>query len=149
MDNKERAKQIKKIANDDTLNDLSKRLKIGAIITSAFKEKGFDIILTGGTAVEYYTAGNYMTGDSDYHIRADADKEKIMHELGFIGENRNYRLDGQYIEFVSTEYMGEKDRVIKQKTKYGDINIIGLEDILIDRINGTKFFDQVTPVYEE
>ena len=149
MNNSERKRLIQKLVSDSSLDPLSRRLKIGAIISSAFKEDGFDIILTGGSAVEFYTAGNYMTGDIDFHVYADADKERIMHELGFKGQLRNYHLEDEYIEFVSTEYMGDRDRIITQFNEFGSVKIIGLEDILIDRVKGTKFSDQASPVYEE
>ena len=44
MNNSERKRLIQKLVSDSSLDPLSRRLKIGAIISSAFKEDGFDII---------------------------------------------------------------------------------------------------------
>lgn len=144
MNNIERAKLIKKIISDRALDSLTKRLYLGSIISAAFKDEGFDIILVGGSAVEFYTAGGYMTGDADFHVYANADKERVMHELGFEGNSRNYSLGDQYIEFVSDKFSGNRNRVITQKCAYGYVKIIGLEDILLDRIAASgNHFEQV------
>lgn len=149
MNNKERAERIRKVISDTSSDPLIKRIKLGTLISEAFSERGIDIILTGGSAVEFYTAGNYMTGDMDFHVRENSQKEEIMRELGFSGQGRNFYLEDAYVEFISTEYMGSKDRALIQKNEFGTLKIIGLEDILLDRIRGAKFWDDATPVYEE
>ena len=132
------------------MDPLTKRLYLGSIISAAFKDEGFDIILVGGSAVEFYTAGGYMTGDADFHVYANADKERVMHELGFEGNSRNYSLGDQYIEFVSDKFSGNRNRVITQKCAYGYVKIIGLEDILLDRIavSGNHFEQVLKPSAE-
>jgi hypothetical protein len=45
---------------------LEKAMKLSGLVTTVFKEAGWDLVVVGGSAVEFYTEGAYMSGDVDF-----------------------------------------------------------------------------------
>ncbi len=41
---------------------LERALKLSGLVTSLFRESGFGLVVVGGSAVEFYTEGDYMSG---------------------------------------------------------------------------------------
>ena len=59
---------IKKARNDiETTDDLlEKALKLSGLVSYLFAEAGWPLVVVGGSAVEFYTEGAYMSGDIDF-----------------------------------------------------------------------------------
>ena len=51
---------------ESTTDLLERALKLSGLITSLFAERGFKLVVVGGSAVEFYTEGGYMSGDIDF-----------------------------------------------------------------------------------
>jgi hypothetical protein len=49
------------ISSTDDL--LERALKLSGLVTALFADIGFDLVVVGGAAVEFYTEGRYMSGD--------------------------------------------------------------------------------------
>ncbi len=46
--------------------DLSaKALLLAGLVSELFRERGFEPVVVGGSAIEFYTDGAYMSGDTD------------------------------------------------------------------------------------
>lgn len=69
----------------NTRNKLERQLYVAAAISCSFEKEGIYAVLVGGTVVEYYTAGEYTTGDIDMVLPPleKREVEKVMQELGF------------------------------------------------------------------
>ena len=69
----------------NTEKKLERQLYVAAAISGSFEEEGIYAVLVGGTVVEYYTAGGYMTGDIDMVLPPleKREIERVMQELGF------------------------------------------------------------------
>ena len=49
-----------------TETDLNaKALLLAGLVSELFREKGFEPVVVGGSAIEFYTDGAYMSGDTD------------------------------------------------------------------------------------
>lgn len=83
MNRSEKAKLLQKAVN--TRNKLERQLYVAAAISCSFEKEGIYAVLVGGTVVEYYTAGEYTTGDIDMVLPPleKREVEKVMQELGF------------------------------------------------------------------
>ena len=44
---------------------LERALKLAGLVTRLFREAGWDLVVVGGSAVEFFTEGSYMSGDID------------------------------------------------------------------------------------
>jgi hypothetical protein len=57
----------KALADIQSTQDLlEKAMKLSGLVTTVFKEAGWDLVVVGGSAVEFYTEGAYMSGDVDF-----------------------------------------------------------------------------------
>ena len=50
---------------EETSDLLEKALKLAGLVTQMFREAGWELVVVGGSAVEFYTEGAYMSGDID------------------------------------------------------------------------------------
>jgi len=132
--------EISEILAQD-IDDFSKKIMIIAIITTALKEKlGLIPIVVGGQAVEFYTGGGYATMDIDLICEASINKiGKVLEPLGFHQDNKYWILDSETIniaiEIPSGPLAGSKDKLHEVEIDNHKAYFIGIEDIIIDRLN--------------
>ncbi len=101
-------------------------------------------VLVGGSAVEVYTYGHYMSGDIDLVGNRELIKEILLstgyfkeygrlfisEELGLFVEVPDHRLEGDY----------ERVRKLKIEGLEGEVYVIGVEDLILDRLSACKFW---------
>ena len=51
---------------ESTPDLLERAMKLSGLITTLFQRHGFPLVVVGGSAVEFYTEGGYMSGDIDF-----------------------------------------------------------------------------------
>jgi len=118
-------------------NTLDRRLWVLGVITEALAPHGITPILVGGGAVEFYTGGGYATRDVDIALPGIPAFATIMSELGFSREGRHwFREDlSLAIEAPAEELHGDLNRVTQVRVGEGLVHVIGVEDLIIDRLN--------------
>lgn len=120
------------------LDPLKRRLRVLAVITEALEPDSIRPILVGGCAVEFYTFGGYSTGDVDVVVSDRKRLGEILAKLGFDREGRFwYREDLEIaLECPDEDLAGSRDRIVE--VEVGDLScwVIGIEDLLTDRLNG-------------
>lgn len=116
---------------------LDRRMMALAVITEACADIGIRPILVGGAAVELYTLGGYATADIDVVMPSVPKVDDLMSRLGFQKEGRFWvRKDLQlFIEAPSDTLAGDYDRVIEVDINGKPVYVIGVEDLIIDRLN--------------
>lgn len=132
--------EISKILAED-IDDFSKKIMIIGIITTAIKEK-LDLIpvVVGGQAVEFYTGGGYATMDIDLICETSITEiGNVLESLGFYRDNKYWILDSETIniavEIPSGPLAGSKDKLQEVEAGSHKAYFIGIEDIIIDRLN--------------
>jgi hypothetical protein len=119
-------------------NPLQQKLWVLCIITEALKEYGVKPILIGGCALEYYTMGAHSTYDIDLAIINYEKLAHVMDLLGFQKEGRFWHHPHYEIVIEApAEGLGNQMAPLTE-VKINDYHcfIIGLEDLIIDRLNG-------------
>ena len=142
---------IKKIHEENLSDPVNKRILIAALICSLAKEFANELVIVGGSAVEFYTAASYMTKYIDFIAKDDFQIAKIMTSLGFsIGEGYTwFHSDiSVVVEFPKPPLLGDISRVTEVKTEYGVAEIIGVEDIILDRLKGREFWQDNNEIPE-
>lgn len=94
-------------------------------------------IVVGGHAVEFYTLGGYATGDIDITVADSKELDRILTAMGFSREGRHWyseELDIA-IEAPAVTLAGDTARVSEVEVDGLTVYIIGIEDIIIDRLN--------------
>lgn len=134
---------IKKI-HDENLNDpVNERILIAGLICSLAKKFSNELVVVGGSAVEFYTAASYMTKDIDFIAKDDFKISEIMKSLGFTmseGYTWFHADTSVVVEFPKPPLIGDVNKVTEIETQYGTAKIIGVEDIILDRLKGRAFW---------
>ena len=127
-------------ADIEATGDLLERaLKLSGLVTTLFQEHGFPLVVVGGSAVEFYTEGGYMSGDVDFcrkslkaiPLRLMSD---IMLRLGGKSLGRNWQVCGIFVDFLG---LLESETVLPNReldTPYGRIYFLPPELALVERI---------------
>jgi len=121
---------------------LARQLLMTGLITRRLAEKGKPApVLIGGLALSYYTREVYFTADIDL---AYADREaldEVLGELGFAKKGRYWVHSGLDIA-VEAPASGLAGEEAQRETVELDAGlscvVIGLEDLIIDRLNACK-----------
>ena len=127
-------------ADIEATGDLLERaLKLSGLVTTLFAERGFSLVVVGGSAVEFYTEGGYMSGDIDFCRKTlKAIPPRIMQEvaerLGGKGLGRNWLICGLYVDILGLleSETGLPDRIVQ--TPYGEVRMLPPELALVERV---------------
>jgi hypothetical protein len=84
---------------------LARALKLSGLVTRLFGEAGWDLVVVGGSAVEFYTEGAYMSGDIDLCRRTLApiplrQAQNLMGRLGATGGPRSWKVAGLFVDLL-------------------------------------------------
>ncbi|MFA5265700.1 MAG: hypothetical protein WC378_17915 [Opitutaceae bacterium] len=123
-------------------DDFSKHLCIAGRVTQAFREKGWNLIVVGGSALEFYTEGQYLSGDIDVCRRLGQPtippsvEREIMGRLNAesTGTRRQWKIDGVFIDLLGEIETAKAPNFRFLQTPEGEIQIMPAEEVLIERI---------------
>src|SRR4030043_2126661 len=125
-----------------TESPLKRQLLMVALITNLLKEKGKEApFIVGGCALSYYSREVYFTADIDL---AYADREaldRVLKDIGFKKEGRYWIHEGLKlaVEAPASSLGGEEAPLEIGELGEGlRCTIIGIEDLIIDRLNACK-----------
>ena len=110
-------------------------------VQSLYPEKDIPI-LVGGSAVELYTGGAYITGDLDFVGYVPTQARKALTGAGFVKLGKNWIHEGAkiFIEFPSSN-LGEGEREAVLNLGPFRIRIVSPEDLLVDRMTAWKYWE--------
>jgi len=128
-------------------NELKKMLLFMAWLNKKLKETGIKTlpILVGGSAVELYTFGHYVSGDIDLVAQNRDEIKNILLSTGLFREVGRIFVSeelGIFVDIPDNVLAGsyEKIRTIKIPELEAEIKVIGVEDLIIDRLNACIFW---------
>src|SRR5215211_6507833 len=123
--------------------------EFGAFIQSQLREKGIEVILSGGAAVAIYSNNKYVSNDLDLINIYGINRRKIrdtMTAIGFYEEGRYFRHpDSQFfVEFPPGPLtIGEEPvkQIVEKKLSTGTLKIISATDSVKDRLAAYYHYD--------
>ena len=103
--------------------------------------QGLDVpVLVGGSAVEVYTAGAYVSGDLDFVGSPSPALQQALVDAGFERSGRHWihRARKLFLEFPSASL----DAQIAVELEVGELRlrVLSPEDLLVDRLAGFQFW---------
>lgn len=139
MNSNEIVERIKK-----TESPLKRQLLMVALITKLLEQKGKEApVVIGGCALSYYTREVYFTADIDLAYSDREALDNVLKEIGFVKEGR-YWVNEELkiaIEVPTSILIGEDSPVeIVELAENLQCKIIGIEDLIIDRLNACKYW---------
>ncbi len=127
-----------------TESPLKRQLLMVALITNLLEQKGKGApIVIGGCALSYYTREVYFTADIDL---AYADREAldaVLKEIGFKKQGRYWTNEELKIAIeVPASVLAGEDSPVENVEIEDNLycRIIGIEDLIIDRLNACKYW---------
>lgn len=124
------------------IQELSERhLEIAAILTEALQSVGVHPIVVGGAAVEFYTGGEYATGDLDLIAPEGRELAVVMTALGFEKRGKSWTHEARsvFVEFPNAHLRPNEDW-ITVRMRNVDIRIVSPEDLVVERLRSYKFW---------
>ncbi len=131
-----RPREFRRLA--EIVPPFKQRLYFVAILTKFLEKHGIRPIVVGGHAVEFYTLGTYATVDIDLVSQGTEIIGELLTGWGFVKTGRHWllpELDIE-IEIPSAAPQGiDTSRLTKARIEDLVAYIIGIEDLIIDRLN--------------
>jgi len=123
-------------ATDDPLE---KGLKLAGLVTRLFAEAGCNLVVVGGSAVEFYTEGAYMSGDIDFCRRELTrlplrQAQDIMASLGARGGPRSWLVAGLYVDLLGFLENASVAPYRTIETPFGPVSVLPPETALAERV---------------
>lgn len=122
-----------------------KNLRAASLLCALFRVAGWEMVVVGGSAIEFYTAGDYLTRDLDL-CRAAGTKPlsarveaEVMNAVGArsVGTRRQWLLDA--LGEVTIDLLGEIETVGTAPLQtllgpYGEVRLMPVEELLVERV---------------
>ncbi|MFW5953601.1 MAG: nucleotidyltransferase [Candidatus Natronoplasma sp.] len=120
-------------------------LYVMSILTERLEEEGITPVVIGGAAVEFYTRDWYSTSDIDLAIDKSKRDEfyEVMEEFDFEKDGSMWvREDlNLYVEIPGDINDIDEEKLTEVETEAGKAYVIGLEDIIFDRIQAAEHWE--------
>lgn len=127
-------------ADIEATSDLLERtMKLAGLVTTLFQARGFPLVVVGGSVVEFYTEGGYMSGDVDFcrrtlngpSLRMIRD---ILLPLGGKCVGRNWMVCGIFVDLLGIVESETSKPYRELETPYGKVSLLPPELALVERV---------------
>lgn len=126
----------------------SKSLLLAGLVSELFREHGFEPVVVGGSAIEFYTDGAYMSGDTDICWAGASQPSpevcaEIMRQIPGVqshGGAKSWSIEGLWVDLLGEiDYRADKDMVVLE-TQVGEVALIPVEDALVGRVYAARCY---------
>ncbi len=115
-----------------------KSLKMASLCSALWLERGVQLIVVGGSAIEILTEGAYASGDLDLcHTSASLpirERQEVMGLLGATGGPRNWQVAGMFVDVLGVAESFARTPYRRVQAPYGDVLVMKPEDLLVERV---------------
>lgn len=120
-------------------------IHVVSAVTKELEKYNIKLVIIGGAAVEFYTRNWYATGDIDLAVDPSTRKTiaDVLKTAGFKKSGRMWTWEelDLYIEMPGDLKQLDLSKVAKVETEVGNAYVIGIEDIIFDRIQAAKHWN--------
>jgi hypothetical protein len=116
-----------------------KSLKLASLCSALWRERGVELVVVGGSAIEILTEGAYASGDLDMCHSNKAtlpvrERQEVMGLLGAAGGPRNWEVAGMFVDVLGPAESFARTPYRRVQGPYGDVLVIQPEDLLAERV---------------
>jgi hypothetical protein len=116
-----------------------KAAKLASLCSALFRERGVELVVVGGSAIELLTEGAYASGDVDLCRLTPAvlslrERQEIMGQLGAQGGPRSWRVAGAFVDLLGLLESLARTPLRKLQGPYGVIQVVQPEELLVERV---------------
>ncbi|HEY2328526.1 MAG TPA: hypothetical protein VGI63_01795 [Verrucomicrobiae bacterium] len=116
-----------------------KSAKLASLCSTLWAERGVELVVVGGSAIEILTEGAYASGDLDMcHTTATTlplqQRKEIMALLGAKGGPRNWQVAGMYLDLLGYAESFARTPFRRIEAPFGSLLLMKPEDLLVERV---------------
>src|ERR1035437_381008 len=116
-----------------------KSAKLASLCSALWAERGVELVVVGGSAIEILTEGAYASGDLDmcHANRATLpvqERQEVMGLLGAKGGPRNWQVAGMFVDVLGFAESFARTPYRRVQAPYGDVLVMKPEDLLVERV---------------
>jgi len=116
-----------------------KAAKLASLCSALFRERGIELVVVGGSAIELLTEGAYASGDVDLCRLTPAplplrERQKIMGQLRAQGGPRSWLVAGAFVDLLGPLESLARTPLRKLQGPYGAVQIVQPEELLVERV---------------
>jgi hypothetical protein len=116
-----------------------KSAKLASLCSALWAERGVELVVVGGSAIEILTEGAYASGDLDMcHASKTAltvpERREVMSLLGAKGGPRNWQVAGMYLDLLGPVESFARTPYRRVQGPYGEVLLMKPEDLLVERV---------------
>ena len=121
-----------------------RRLYFAALLADAAAVPTDQFYVVGGSAIEFYTVGEYTSGDIDVVSSRNDRLREILAAWKFEGTGRIWSNEelNLVVDLNRYPYSGNAEKTQVVTTPYGAIRLAAIEDLLVKRLISTKFWKE-------
>src|ERR1039458_6685277 len=115
-----------------------KSAKLASLCSALWAERGVELVVVGGSAIEILTEGAYASGDLDmcHANRATLpvqERQEIMGLLDAKGGPRNWQVAGMYLDLLGPVESFARTPYRRVEAPFGEVQVMKAEDLQIGR----------------
>jgi hypothetical protein len=116
-----------------------KSAKLASLVSALWAERGVELVVVGGSAIEILTEGTYASGDLDLRHASKAtltvrERQEVMSLLGAKGGPRNWQVAGMYLDLLGPVESFARTPYRRVEGPYGSFLVMKPEDLLVERV---------------
>ncbi len=116
-----------------------KSLKLASLCSALWMERGVELVVVGGSAIEFLTEGAYASGDLDMcHATAATlpirERQEVMGLLNAEGGPRNWKVAGMYLDLLGPAESFARTPYRRVEAPYGSVLLMKAEDLFVERV---------------
>ena len=116
-----------------------KSLKMASLCSALWLERGVELVVVGGSAIEILTEGAYASGDLDMcHISKATlpirERQEVMGLLGAKGGPRNWQVAGMFVDMLGPAESFARTPYRRVQGPFGEVQVMKAEDLLVERV---------------
>lgn len=124
-----------------------KSAKLASLCSALWAERGVELVVVGGSAIEILTEGAYASGDLDMCHASKAtlpmaERQEIMGLLGAKGGPRNWQVAGMYLDLLGPAESFARTPFRRIEAPYGSFLVMKPEDLLVERVLMTFYLGE-------
>jgi len=121
--------------NDPTV----KSLQLASLCTTVWLERGVQLVVVVGSAIEILTEGVYTSGDLDLCPLTSSslrlrDRQELMGSLSGKGGPRSWQIAGMFVDLLEPVESFARTPFRQIEAPYGTVMIMKPEDLLVERV---------------
>jgi hypothetical protein len=143
------AEKIKSALADvtDEQDPTLKSAKLASLCSALWAERGVELVVVGGSAIEILTEGAYASGDLDMCHANKAtlsvdERKEIMGLLAAKGGPRNWQVAGMYLDLLGPVESFSHTPFRRIEAPYGSFLVMKPEDLLVERVLMTFYLGE-------